>query len=80
MLVTTHKPHHEEYEALRGVMILSAWGFVLVIASFLFLWVGHFLDEWLGTAPSCMLALFFLSVVVCVTRLYQEAKKRMKEL
>ena len=30
-------------------MMLSAWGFAMVIAFFLFLYTGHLLDEILGT-------------------------------
>lgn len=80
MLAAAHKTHYEELAAFRGVMMLSAWGFALVVASFLFLWVGHLLDEVLGTAPNFMLGLFFLAVVICVTRLYQEARKRLKDV
>jgi len=60
--------------------MISAWGFALVIASFLFLWLGFKLDQYLGTAPNFMFGLFFLAIFICVMRLYQEAKQRMKEL
>jgi F0F1-type ATP synthase assembly protein I len=80
MLATTHKTHYEQFTAFRGVMMLSAWGFALVVASFLFLWVGYKLDEMLGTAPNFMLGLFLLAIFVCVTRLYQEARKRLTDV
>jgi len=60
--------------------MLSAWGFAIVIASFLFLWLGYKLDEHLGTAPNFMFGLFFLAIFLCVMRLYNEAKRRMKVL
>jgi F0F1-type ATP synthase assembly protein I len=60
--------------------MLSAWGFAIVIASFLFLWLGYKLDERLGTAPNFMFGLFFLAIFLCVMRLYNEAKRRMKVL
>jgi F0F1-type ATP synthase assembly protein I len=53
--------------------MLSAYGFVIVIASLLFLYLGHLLDEWLGTAPNFMLGLFFLAIATTIIRLYQEA-------
>ena len=59
--------------AYSQTLILSAWSFVLVISSFLFLYVGHWLDEKLNTAPSFMLGLFMLAVFLCIGRLYQEA-------
>jgi len=61
-------------------LMLSAWGFAMVIGSFLFLWMGYRLDEKLGTAPNFMLGLFFLGIFLCVMRLYQEAWKKRKDV
>jgi F0F1-type ATP synthase assembly protein I len=60
------------------IMMLSAWGFVIVVASLLFLYIGHLLDQWLGTAPNFMLGLFFLAIVTTIGRLYQEAWTKRK--
>jgi F0F1-type ATP synthase assembly protein I len=79
-MIATHKIHYQKVQAMSGIMILSAWGFAMVIASFLFLWLGYKLDEILGTTPNFMFGLFFLAIFICVMRLYQEAKKRIKEL
>ena len=79
-MIATHKTLDRKYQAYSGVLILSAWGFALVIASFLFLWVGYKLDQYLGTEPNFMLGLFMLAIFICVMRLYQEAKQRMKKL
>ena len=58
---------------LRNTFALSAWGFVIAIASFLFLYAGWWLDEQFNTAPNFMLGLFLLGIFLCVGRLYQEA-------
>jgi F0F1-type ATP synthase assembly protein I len=79
-MIATQKINHKQYQGFTGVMMLSAWGMAMVIASFLFLYIGHLLDEMLGTAPNFMLGLFMLAIFICVMRLYQEAKQRMKEL
>jgi len=79
-MIATHKIHYRKYQTMSGILMLSAWGFAMVIASFLFLWVGYKLDAMLGTAPNFMFGLFFLAIFICVMRLYQEAKQRMKEL
>ena len=82
-MITTRKIHyhnHQQYRKMSGILMISAWGFALVIASFLFLWLGYKLDQYLGTAPNFMFGLFFLAIFICVMRLYQEAKQRMKEL
>jgi F0F1-type ATP synthase assembly protein I len=52
----------------------------MVIASFLFLYVGHLLDGLFGTAPNFMLGLFFLAIFLCVMRLYQQAWKQRKDV
>jgi F0F1-type ATP synthase assembly protein I len=79
-MIATHKTHYQKYQAFSGVLMLSAWGLAMVVASFLFLYIGHLLDEMLGTAPNFMLGLFMLAIFICVMRLYQEAKIRMKNL
>jgi hypothetical protein len=73
MLLT--KTATKSYE-LSSVLVLSAWGFVIVIASFLFLYVGQWIDELLQTSPSFMLGFFMLAIMLCVGRLYQEAWQR----
>jgi len=65
---------------LKKVLSVSAWGFSIVIVSFLFLYVGLKLDEWLGTAPNFMFGLFFLALVTTVGRLYQEAWRYRKTM
>jgi len=71
--MTTTGSKRQEMRTYGTILALSAWGFVIVIASFLFLYVGHLLDEFLGTAPNFMFGLFFLALVSCIGRLYQEA-------
>lgn len=80
MMLTTHKTHYQQFTTMSGILMLSAWSFVIVIASFLFLWLGHLLDEGLGTGPNFMLGLFFLSIFLSVMRLYQEAWKKIKDV
>jgi F0F1-type ATP synthase assembly protein I len=76
----THKTQLEQYMSFGSILMLSAWGFAMVIASFLFLYIGHLLDVLWGTAPNFMLGLFFLAVFLCVMRLYQEAWKKRKDV
>jgi F0F1-type ATP synthase assembly protein I len=60
------------------ILMLSAYGFAIVIASFLFLYIGYWLDDKLNTSPMFMIGLFFLAVFICIGRLYQEAWLRKK--
>ena len=76
-MLTTHQEHLSN---VGSILMLSAWGFTMVIASFLFLYVGHLLDGIFGTAPSFMLGLFLLSIFLCIMRLYQEACTKRKNI
>ena len=76
----THRNHVQQVQQYGQILMLSAWGFVIVIASLLFLYIGHLLDEWLGTAPNFMFGLFFLAIVTSIGRLYQEAWLRRKDV
>ena len=78
MSVIAHKTHHVEPHLFSAMLIVSAWGFALVLASVLFLWLGHLLDELLGTGPKFMLGLFFLAIIGSFIELYQEALKILK--
>jgi hypothetical protein len=64
---------YERAQGLSNIMVLSAWGFAIVLCSFLFLYAGYWIDRTLNTAPSFMLGLFLMAIFLCVGRLYQEA-------
>ena len=76
----THRNTAQQMHQYGQILMLSAWGFVIVFASLLFLYIGHLLDEWLGTAPNFMFGLFFLAIVTSIGRLYQEAWLRRKDV
>ncbi len=72
MIAATETRRH----AMRNysnILMLSAWGFAIVLCSFLFLYAGCWIDKTLDTAPSFMLGLFLLAIFLCVGRLFQEA-------
>ncbi|PKN18899.1 MAG: hypothetical protein CVU71_08900 [Deltaproteobacteria bacterium HGW-Deltaproteobacteria-6] len=78
MPVTPHKTHDTPSTSFHIIIMLSAWGFVLVVVSFLFLWLGHLLDELLDTKPIFMLGLFLLGIVGCFIELFEEAWQVLK--
>jgi F0F1-type ATP synthase assembly protein I len=79
-MLATQKVHHEQLNDLKQVMMLSAWGFTMVVVSFLFLYIGHLLDGLLGTSPNFMLGFFMLGLFLCMMRLYQEASGKKKNV
>jgi F0F1-type ATP synthase assembly protein I len=64
---------NEKTREYANVLALSAWGFAIVIASFLFLYIGYWLDKLLDTTPTFMFGLFLLAIMLCVGRLYRDA-------
>jgi hypothetical protein len=71
---------HLSMTAYSSILLLSAWGFVIAIASFLFLYAGYWLDRLFSTSPTFMLGLFLLAVFISIWRLYHEAWRRRGEL
>ena len=67
MAAITKTQQHRSY---RSVLIMSAWGHVIVILSFLFLYVGKLLDDLVGTSPSFMFGLFFLALFAGIGKFY----------
>lgn len=74
----TQTTQKSQMQQLAPILMLSCWGFVIVVASLLFLYIGHLLDQWLGTSPNFMFGLFFLAIVTTIGRLYQEAWTKRK--
>ena len=69
-----------EMQMFGTILMLSAWGFAIAIASFLFLYLGYHIDRYFGTSPTFMIGLFFLAVFLTIGRLYQEAWAKQKEV
>ena len=74
MLIT-----RKEATEYANILKLSAWGFAIVVSSFLFLYIGYRIDYALNTTPSFMFGLFLLAVTLCIGRLYQEARIAMRQ-
>jgi len=61
------------YGQYAHIMMMSAWGIVMVVCSFMFLYIGYKLDRILNTEPNFMLGFFLLGLMLCIGRLYQDA-------
>ena len=79
-MLANHNINRTQFNNLRQVMMLSAWGFTMVIISFLFLYVGYLLDNFVGTTPSFMLGFFILGLFLCMMRLYQDGCARRNDV
>jgi hypothetical protein len=79
-MATMQKTQSPLYGQYQHIMVISAWGFVIAVASFLFLYLGFKIDQYFGTSPTFMFGLFFLAILMTIGRLYQEAWLRRKEV
>ena len=77
-MIAAQKAQIGQLNNIKQVMMLSAWGFTMVIVSFLFLYIGHLLDGILETSPNFMLGFFILGLFLCMMRLYQDACEKRK--
>ena len=78
-MLTNHSTQQDR-KMYRAIFMLSSWGFVIVIASFLFLYAGYKLDALLGTSPNFMFGLIFLAIFACIGRLFQDAWLKRKDV
>ena len=79
-MITTHN-HHNSLNLrsnLSQILQISVWGFVIVASSFMFLYVGRWIDTKFNTEPSFMFGLFLLAIGLCIWRLYGEARLNME--
>ena len=56
-----------------SVFNIGAWGFTMVISSFLFLYIGRQIDVFFNTEPNFMIGLMLLAIFMCIGRLYKDA-------
>jgi hypothetical protein len=74
------KEDPDQVRKFSAILMLSAWGFAMVLSSFLFLYIGYLVDELLGTTPNFMLCSFFVAIGLCMWTLYHDAKERGKKM
>ena len=58
---------------VHQVLFLSAWSFATVISSFLFLYMGIWIDKTLQMEPTFTIGLFVLAIFLCIGKMYKEA-------
>lgn len=62
-------------ENFNQLVMLQAWGAVLVVASFILLFLGRWVDVQFNTQPFLMLGMFILGIFLVFGRLYKESSK-----
>jgi F0F1-type ATP synthase assembly protein I len=67
----TRRPRNDAKE-FNHIIMMSAWSFTIVVSSFVFLYVGRWIDVKMGTEPTFMIGLFILGIGLCIGRLYSD--------
>ena len=65
---------------MNQIILMSAWSFTLVISSFLFLYVGRWIDVQFQTEPTFMVGLFVLAITLCIGRMYMDFNKIQEQM
>jgi len=78
MEMVNKKKNNTRY--LSQIIMLSAWSFTIVISSFIFLFVGRWIDVNLNTEPTFMVGLFVLAVSLCIARLYVDFNRTSEQI
>jgi uncharacterized membrane protein (DUF485 family) len=78
MKMVNKKKNNTRY--LSQIIMLSAWSFTIVISSFIFLFVGRWIDVNLNTEPTFMVGLFVLAVSLCIARLYVDFNRTSEQI
>ncbi|HQG31708.1 MAG TPA: AtpZ/AtpI family protein [Deltaproteobacteria bacterium] len=71
MVKQKRRPRNDAKD-FHHIMMMSAWGFTIVVSSFLFLSVGRWIDVKIGTEPAFMIGLFILGIGLCIGRMYTD--------
>jgi len=50
---------------INHIIMMSAWSFTIVVSSFVFLFVGRWIDVRFNTEPAFMIGLFILGIGLC---------------
>ncbi len=77
--MSDERPERPLTTRYSDLLTLIFWGFLLVILSFLFLYVGYRLDQKLDSSPFLMIGLFLLAVMICLGKFYQVAWRKWAE-
>jgi len=65
---------------LNSIVMISAWGLIIVISSFVFMYAGRWIDVNFNTEPAFMIGMLFLGICLCVFRLYREGLEKTQRI
>jgi F0F1-type ATP synthase assembly protein I len=66
--------------SLNSIVMISAWGLIIVISSFVFMYVGRWIDVNFNTEPTFMIGMLFLGICLCMFRLYKDGVEKTQKI
>jgi len=78
--MTTHDTTVHKTSSYGQVFMLVAWGFVIVISSFIFFYIGYWMDSKFNTEPAFMIGLFLLAIFLSIGRFYWDVLRKEERL
>jgi F0F1-type ATP synthase assembly protein I len=64
---------------MNDVLRISAWGFIIVISSFVFMYVGRWIDVSFNTEPAFMLGMLVLGISLGIFRMYRDGVDKTRQ-
>ena len=62
----------KDRKTMNNVLKVSAWGFIIVISSFVFMYIGRWIDVTFNTEPAFMLGMLILGISLGIFRMYRD--------
>ncbi len=70
----------KDRKTMNNVLKISAWGFVIVISSFVFMFVGRWIDVNFNTEPAFMLGMLVLGISLGIFRMYRDGVDKIQKV
>lgn len=70
----------KDRKTFNNVLKVSAWGFVIVISSFVFMYAGRWIDVHFNTEPAFMLGMLVLGISLGIFRMYKDGVEKTEKI
>jgi F0F1-type ATP synthase assembly protein I len=80
MIMKSSLKVRKDKTSLNSIVMISAWGLIIVISSFVFMYVGRWIDVNFNTEPAFMIGMLFLGICLCMFRLYKDGVEKTQKI
>ena len=70
----------KDIKTMNNVLKVSAWGFIIVISSFVFMYIGRWIDVTFNTEPAFMLGMLILGISLGIFRMYRDGVDKIQKV